>query len=117
MRCSNVKNLNATPGALVFGRDMFLDLPFQADLIMINQRRQQVIDENLRRQNRKRRNWNYAVNQEALIKSVDPKKLEPRAHGPYTITQAFANGAVNVRRGPHVIERMNIRRLVPFRRN
>ena len=70
--------------------------------------------DNLRHQNRKRREWNYAAGQEVLIKSVDPTKLEPRAHGPYTIVQVYTNGTVDVRRNPHIVERLNIRRIIPF---
>ena len=62
---------------LVFRRDMFVDLPLQADLVLIRDRRQQLIDENLRRQNAKRREFEYQVGQEVLIKSVQPNKLEP----------------------------------------
>ena len=50
-----------------------------------------------------------------LIKAVDPSKLEPRAHGPYTITQVYTNGTIDVRRNPQVIERLNIRRVIPFK--
>eukprot|EP00957_Ditylum_brightwellii_P020297 1531803-Ditylum_brightwellii.AAC.1 len=77
-------------------------------------KRQLMINENLRKQNLKQREWNYAMGQEVLIKSVNPSKLEPRAHGPYDITQVFTNGTVKVRRNAHFNERMNIRRLVPF---
>ena len=74
--------------------------------------------DNLRCQNRKRREWNYAVGQEVLIKSVDPTKLEPREeNGPYTIVQVYTNGTVDVRRNPYIVERLNIRCIIPFRRN
>lgn len=41
--------------------------------------------------------------------------MEPRAHGPYPIVQVFANGTLAVQRDPHVLERINIRRLIPYR--
>ena len=53
-RCSVSRALNMSPGALVFHRDMFLDLPVLANLASIQQHRQGLIDENLRRQNAKR---------------------------------------------------------------
>ena len=37
-----------TPGEIVFQRDMFLDIPVIADLVAIRERRQLLIDENLR---------------------------------------------------------------------
>ena len=116
-RCAVSRSLGVSPGALVYQRDMLLDIPIMVDLLQLHNKRQVLIDENLRRQNRKRREWNYAVGQEVLIKSVDPTKLEPRAHGPYTIVQVYTNGTVDVRRNPHIVERLNIRRIIPFRRN
>ena len=95
---------------------MFFDLPIIADLISIRHKRQVLIDENLRPQNQKRHEWDYAVGQEVLIKTVSPNKLEPRAHGPYTVTRVFTNETVAVKRNNHVIERMNIIRLIPFKR-
>eukprot|EP00957_Ditylum_brightwellii_P162153 12346066-Ditylum_brightwellii.AAC.1 len=88
---------------------MFLNLPIIADLLTIRDRRQVMINENLGRQNLRHREWDYMVGQEVLIKEVNPSKLQPQAHGPYTIVQVFTNGTVAVRRSLHVVERMNIR--------
>eukprot|EP00957_Ditylum_brightwellii_P156528 11913552-Ditylum_brightwellii.AAC.1 len=57
--------------------------PVIADLITIRDRRQHLIDENLCRQNLKRKEYDYMVGHEVLIKAVNPTKLEPKAHGPY----------------------------------
>eukprot|EP00957_Ditylum_brightwellii_P031742 2407121-Ditylum_brightwellii.AAC.1 len=100
-RCAVSQTLGISPGALAFHRDMLVDLPTIADLLMIQQKRQVLIDESMRRQNLKRRDWNYAVGQEVLIKMIDPTKLQPRFHGPYIISRGYANGTVSVRRGPH----------------
>ena len=91
-RCATSRMLGISPGALVFRRDMLLDIPIIADLEQIQQKRQIMIDENLRRQNSKRRNFNYSVGQEVLVKAVNPAKLEPRAHGPYRIERVCING-------------------------
>ena len=42
--------------------------------------------------------------------------MEPRAHGPHRIVRIYTNGNVDVLRNAHVVERLKIRRLVPFRR-
>lgn len=115
-RVQTNRSLGVSPGSLVYQRDMFLDLPLIADIVQIREGRQVRIDENLRRENRRRREWNYRVGQEVLIKTVTPTKLESRAHGPYVVTRVFTNGTVEVRRNAHVVERLNIRRLVPYRR-
>ena len=93
-----------------------MDLPVVADLLSIQDKRQALIDENLRRQNLKRREHRYKIGDEVLIKVVDPNKLEPKAHGPYPVVATNTNGTIDVRRNPHVVETINIRRVVPFRR-
>ena len=75
-----------------------------------------MIDENLMRQNKKRRYFYYAAGQEILIKAINPSKFEPRAHGPYRIQRVYTNGTIDVLRRENVIERINIRRVIPFRR-
>ena len=116
-RASVSRALNTSPGNLVFNRDMFVDVPLISNLAAIRDRRQQLIDENLIRENKKRREFRYQAGQEVLLKSVDPRKMDPKAHGPYTIQQVYPNGTIDVARNPHVSERINIRRVIPFRRN
>ena len=83
-RGSVSRALNMSPGNLVFNRDMFVDVPLISNLAAIRDRRQQLIDENLIRENKKRREFRYQAGQEVLLKSVDPRKMDPKAHGPYT---------------------------------
>ena len=94
---------------------MLLDLPVIVDLVWIQQKRQLLIDENLRRQNNKRQEWTYKIGQRVLVKTINPNKLAPRTQGPYTIVQVYTNGTVDIRRNPLVVEQINIRRLVPYR--
>ena len=42
-----------SPGEVVFQRDMLLDIPVIANLVAIRERRQLLIDENLRRKTRR----------------------------------------------------------------
>src|SRR5210317_1641306 len=117
MRCAvSTALMNNTPGEIVFGRDMLLNIPVLIDLASIQDNRQLKINENLRRQNAKRREFDYSINDEVLIKVPKPNKLEPRFQGPFRVTQVFTNGTVEIQRTNQVFERINIRRLIPFRR-
>ena len=85
------------------------------DLAALRQRRQLIINDNLLKQNARRRHYDYQVQDQVLVKEIDPTKLGPRTHGPYPIVRVHANGNVTVQRTPHVQERLNIRRVFPYR--
>jgi transposase InsO family protein len=108
--------MKTSPGALIFGRDMVLDIPVIADLELLRQRRQVAIDTNLIRANRRRISHDYAVGDQVLIIAYKPNKLQPRADaGPFPITIVHTNGTVTIQRSPLVTDRINIRRLKPYR--
>ena len=94
---------------------MMIDIPLLADLDGIRSRRQQLIDSNLIRENRRRIDYNYSVGERVWIKVYDPTKMDPRLHGPYQITRVYVNGTVDVQLKPGVIQRYNIRKVVPYR--
>ena len=114
MRSSINTALKASPGALVYSRDMFLNIPMIADWHLIAQRREQLINENLRRHNLCRRRYDYAVGQQVLIKNHEITKMGLRTHGPYKITQVHCNGNVTLDVGRDSTERINIKRIQPF---
>ena len=101
-------SLKISPGALVFQRDMILDIPLIADLELIRQQRQALIDEQLIRANRRRISHDYQPNDEVLILSYKPDKLEPRAIGPFRIVTVHTNGTVTIQRNQAVTERINV---------
>ena len=107
--------MNTSPGNLVFRRDMFIDLPLQANLETIRQRRQQLIDTNLARHNRRRYDYHYRVGEDVLVKTYDPTKMEERLHGPYPILETRTNGTVVVKRHPWLSETYNIRKIEPYK--
>jgi hypothetical protein len=107
--------MNHTPGALAFHRDMLLDIPLIADLITIRNSRQRIIDERLRVANLHRLNHDYRIGEQVLFKVFAPKKLEARWHGPYEIITVHANGTLTIRLNAHAVERVNVRRLKPYR--
>ena len=117
LRTAVSRSLGSSAGSIAFGRDMLLDIPVLADWHVISNRRQILINENLRRQNQKRRQFDYAVGQQILIKQTNPTKLGPRTLGPFNITRVHANGTVTIQRQHLIEERINIRRILPYRVN
>ena len=59
--------------------------------------------------------YDYQPNDQVLVLVYKPDKLEPCARGPYRILHTHVNGTVMIRRSPTVTERINIRRLRPYR--
>jgi hypothetical protein len=45
----------------------------------------------------------------------DPTKLGERTEGPYTINIVHVNGTVTIELSPGVTERINVRRIIPYR--
>ena len=115
LRSSVNRSLQMTPGAVVFQRDMLLNIPLIADLHAIRERRQVIIDESLRRANNKRRSHDYDVNELVMLIPKDVAKLSERALGPFQIRRVHANGTVTIQVKPTVTKRVNIRRIKPYR--
>ena len=106
--------LQATPGQLVFGRDMLLNVKFIADWEAIRLRKQRDIDRNNAKENGLRINHDYQVGDKVLITNNDiHRKLNCPTKGPFTIVQTYTNGTVRVKNGA-VTERINIRRCTPY---
>ena len=61
LRCVVNHTMKTSPGALAFQIDMLMDVPLVADLEAIRGRRQQQINDNLRRTNKGRVDYNYNV--------------------------------------------------------
>jgi len=109
--------LDATPGQLVFGRDMVLPIQFQADWARIKLRKQETIDKSNAQENAKRIEHDYQVGDKVLLNrpGIIRKMSQPRK-GPYEIIKVHTNGTVRIRRGSrrHITEQVNIRRLQPY---
>ena len=117
-RCASHSSLNgASPGGLTFHRDMFMDIPFLSDLITIHDLRQQRIDQRLLRANSSRLRHEFRVGEQVLKRQpVGARdKLRPSNTGPYTIEQVHTNGTVTIRLQNNIRERINIRRILPYR--
>ena len=107
--------MKASPGSMAFHRDMILNIPLIVDFELLRQRRQTLIDKNLIRANAKRIDFDYQPGQKALKLVYKPNKLEPRAEGPYHINKIHTNGTVEIQLDDDVFERINIRRIKPYR--
>ena len=105
--------LQATPGQLVFGRDMVLNTPFIADWEAIRLRKQKIIDKNNKMENSKRKEHVYSVRDQVLFRNKRARKYERPYKGPYTITKVWENGTVTLRMGA-VQTRVNIRWIKPY---
>ena len=73
---------------------MFVDVLIMSDLIAIQNNRQQLIDSNLIRYNRKRYDYHYRLRQRVMMKTYDPVKMQEKLHGPYPILELRTNGTV-----------------------
>ena len=113
MRAGVHTTLGSSPGSLVFNRDMFLNIPLIADWHAITQKREHLIHDNLLRENQKRRRHDYAPQQRVLKKHW--KQLDERTSGLYRILQTHVNGTVTIELRPGVSERLNIRRIIPYK--
>ena len=93
---------------------MFLNVPLIADWNLLTKRRQHLVNENLRRSNLKRRQFDYAVNQKVLKKLHKVTKMGEKYSGPYDIVKVHVNGTLTIQLGSNVTERINIRRVIPY---
>ena len=114
IRCAHHTTLQATPGQLVFGRDMILPIKFNADWALIAQRRQERINYSNIYENKRRIQHDYKVGDKVLLaKPGILRKLATPRTGPYLVQQVFSNGTINIQKGA-VIQRVNIRRVSPY---
>jgi hypothetical protein len=115
MRTTVATTLGSAPGALAFSRDMFLNVSLIADWQAIARNREHHVNENLRRANKKRRQFDYAFGQRILKKVHDPTKLGVRTEGPYTIERVHLDGNLTIQLCAGVTERINIHGVIPYR--
>jgi hypothetical protein len=107
--------LGSSPGSLVFNRDMSLNIPLIANWHAITQKREHLIHETLIQENQKRRWYDYLPGQRVLKKCWKPCKLDARTSGPYRVLQTHVSGTVTIELRPGVSERLNIRRVIPYK--
>ena len=89
-------------------------MPLTADLLSLQQVRQQGINRNLLRVNKHRIEHIFRVADKDWVQEPDPDKLQPRKKGPCEIIQVHPNGTVKLQMSPSVTETVNLRKLTPY---
>ena len=115
IRSSYHQTLGATPGQLVFNRDMVVHTAHMANWKEISNRKQVQVDRDNQRENARRVKMDYTPGMKIMIiRDGLYRKLEGPHLGPFSITEVFANGTVRIQKSPYVQERLNIRRITPY---
>jgi hypothetical protein len=114
MQTTIATTLGSTPGALAFAQDMFLNVPLIADWQAIAHTHEHHVNENLRRANRKRHQFDYAPGQQVPKKKHNPTKLGVRTKGPYTIEHIQVNGNLTILLREGITEHINKCRILPY---
>ncbi len=114
MQITVATTLGSTPGALAFAWDMFLNVLLITDWQAIARTQEHHVNKNLRRANRKRRQFDYPLGQQVLKKVHDPTKLKVRTKGPYTIECVHVNGNLTILLHEGITECINICRVLPY---
>jgi hypothetical protein len=109
-----LQTLQASPGQVVFGRDMILDIRFQANWDRIKSNRKKIIANSNKRENLNRIKHKYNVVDRILLREPGlRRKLSAPNEGPYNVLEVGTNGSAKIQRGI-MHERVNIRRIEPF---
>jgi hypothetical protein len=67
------------------------------------------------RENSRRRQYDYQPQQKVLKKNTNPRKLGERTSGPYVIDKVHTNGTITICLNNDTFERINIRRVKPYK--
>jgi hypothetical protein len=107
--------LQATPAQLVFGREAIMYTKFEANWHLIKIK-QNLIQTNNKKENKKRLFHEYKVNNCVLSKSKPSlaKFSQFIWDGPYEIVKVNDNGTVHLKKGI-VTETINIRKIRPYK--
>ena len=107
--------LKATPGQLVFGRDMILPVQYKANWAAITQSKQNMINKSNIKENKSRLPHECKVGDQVLLNKpgILPKMVAPRT-GPYTLVAVNDNGTVTLQKNNVVKQTVNIRRIIPY---
>ncbi len=120
MRATVHTTTNATPAQLVFNRDAIHNVGYQANWQYIKERKQKLIFQNNKRENAKRKPYEYKAGDRVLV-LVDPRRRfgTDRYSGPFTVTRVNDNCPVVLQqttpRGGVRSQTWNIRNVYPYK--
>ena len=113
LRATYHSSLHASPGQIVFGRDMIINATYLANWKFQQLQRHKQMTLNNKKENRSRTPHSYHIGDLVYIRrSGIEQKLSPM-QGPFRIDEIHTNGTVTIRRSPAVTERIHQRRLHP----
>jgi hypothetical protein len=114
MQSSFHTTLQNTPGQLVFGHAMILNVKHEANWEYIHARKQNITIKNNKAENAKRIPHTYNIGNKVLLKRGTENKYETPYQGPFTITKVNENGTVRMMIKNVAEDTINIRRLTPY---
>ncbi len=114
MQTTIATTLGSTPGALAFAQDMFLNMLLIGDWQAFARTCEHHVNENLRRANWKRHQFDYTLGQQVLKKVHNLTKLGVRMEGPCTIERAHGNGNLTILLREGITEQIYVCRVLPY---
>ena len=105
----------ATPMQLVFGRDAILNIRHVANWRYIVEQKQKLINQNNKRENSKRKNHRYKVNDYVLVKLGQAAKYGTDSYkGPFQVTKINSDNGTARLTMNNVTDTYNLRNIVPY---
>ena len=89
-------------------------MPLVIDWQIIAQYKEHYVNENIRRSNPQRRQYDYCQGQQVLEKVHNPTKVEVRSSGPFINHVVHVNGTITIQLHPSDTKYINTRRILPF---
>jgi hypothetical protein len=105
--------LQASPGQLVFGRDMIHNVLFHANWDRIKTNKTKIIEQSNKRENKNRLKHKYKVGDRILLQKLGLRELSALKESPYSVLYVETNGKIKIQRVT-VSEKVNIRRIEPY---
>jgi hypothetical protein len=94
---------------------MFLNILLITDWHTITQKREHLVNENLRRESNKQRHYNYVPSHKILKKNPKSRKLGRKTSGLYKVLQTHVNGTLTIELKPGISETIKTRRVITYK--